>query len=297
MTEVSPDSAQAPARMKVISAQAARPKGSVRDVMAYLKWVWARRDLVTAIAHSELKQTVIGSRLSYLWWLMEPLFALVCYIFLVLVLSRGRGLPIPFPLWILTAIMPWTWMTGCTMGAVRMWNQYQSTITQIRFPYLVLIFSRFLHELVLYLISYVILFGTCIAYGYLPRAAWALLPAVIAAHGLLVLALMLFASVVSWYFADLDRVLPFVLRLWFFSSPALYSITMLDKFPVAQRLMHFNPMYHVFACYRGCFFSGVEGFTFPQWWELAIYLCATGACVLAGLALFIRKEPYITRHI
>jgi len=283
--------------MKVISAQAARPKGSVRDVMAYLKWVWARRDLVTAIAHSELKQTVIGSRLSYLWWLMEPLFALVCYIFLVLVLSRGKGLPVPFPLWILTALMPWTWMTGCTMGAVRMWNQYQSTITQIRFPYLVLVFSRFLHELVLYVISYVILFGACIAYGYFPRAAWALLPVVIAMHGLLVLALMLFASVLSWYFADLDRVLPFVLRLWFFSSPALYSISMLDKYPVAQKLMHYNPMYHVFACYRACFFSGVEGFVFPQWWELAIYLAATGACVLAGLALFIRKEPYITRHI
>lgn len=261
------------------------------DTFAYLKQVYHRRALIFIIAQAELKQSVVRSRLSYLWWLMEPMFNLACYLFLVMALGRGGGMPVPYPLFILTALMPWTWMQRCIISGATIWTQYESTITQIRFPYLVLPLSRYLHELLLYLISYVVLFGACICYGYYPLLTWLALPVVIAAHSLLILTLMVLASVVSWYFADLNRVLPFLLRLWFFSSPALYSVANLP--PWAQKVMRWNPMTLIFESYRACILYG----RCPNWVELVCYALVMGCLLLVALVFFVRGEPYITRHI
>jgi len=277
--------------VKVISPDTARQAGSLAEMLSYLRWVYERCGLIRVVCYSELKQTIIRSKLSYLWWIMDPLFDTICYVFLVFALGRGAGREIPYPLFILTVITPWRWSTGCWNGSTKLWNQYDALINQLRFPYMSLIFSRFLHELILYLISYVVLFGTCIAYGYYPRITWLMLPVVILVHSIVVLALMFFFSVLSFYFADFERLLPFLLRLWFFSSPALYG---LENLPLwAQKIMVFNPMTLLFVNYRGCVLHG----QMPNWSQLGIYVVISLLFLILGMSIFIRKEPYITRYV
>jgi ABC-type polysaccharide/polyol phosphate export permease len=276
---------------KVISPETARQARTLEGICSYLKWVYRRGDLIRVVCYSELKQTIIRSKLSYLWWLMDPLFDTLCYVFLVEAIGRGGGGKVPYPLFILTAITPWRWSTGCWIGSTKLWTQYRALINQLRFPYMALIYSRFLHELILYLISYVVLFGACIAYGYYPRTTWLLLPVVILVHAIVVLALMFFFSVLSFYFADLERILPFLLRLWFYSSPVLYGLEHLS--PGVQTAMLFNPMAPIFLNYRGCVLYGQV----PDWTQLGVYVAVFLVFLILGMLIFIRKEPHLTRYV
>ena len=276
---------------RVISRETARQSGTLTEMLSYFKWVVRRRDLIRAVCNSELKQTVVRSKLSYLWWIMDPLFDTICYVFLMFAIGRGAGREIPYTVFILTGIMPWRWSTGCWIGSTKLWSQYRELINQLRFPYMTLILSRFLHELILYVISYVVIFGACIAYGYYPQTSWLMLPVIILAHSAIVLGLMFFFSMLSLYFADLERILPFLLRLWFFCSPILYA---LDELPAwAQKLMLLNPMAPILANYRGCLLQG-------QVVELGYFGVYALVFVLAlslGMSIFIRKEPYISRYV
>lgn len=276
---------------KVISAGMLRREGRLAEIFSYFKWVYERRGLIRVVCYSELKQTIIRSKLSYLWWIMDPLFDTLCYVFLVYALGRGAGREIPYPIFILTGIVPWRLGTGCWMGSAKMWQQYKALITQVRFPYMILILSRFLHEFILYLISYVVLFGTCIAYGFYPRMTWTMLPLVILVHGILILTLMFLFSIIGLYFADFERLLPFLLRLWFFSSPALYGLEDLPAW--AQNLMLFNPATIVLVNYRGCLLHG----QLSDWTYFAAYIVVALLCMMLTISIFIRKEPYITRYV
>jgi ABC-type polysaccharide/polyol phosphate export permease len=148
--------------------------------------------------------------------------------------------------------------------------------------------------LILYLISYVVLFGACLAYGYFPSAGWLLLPVVIAVHSLLIVTLMFVVSVLSLHFADFQRFLPFALRLWFFISPALYDTDAIKNLPApVQMILNANPMTVVLHSYRDCLFHGT--ITDPA--GLGILAAILAPALLLSTLLFLREEPYISRHV
>lgn len=278
------------AAARVISAETDGKRGPSRRFLSYLRWLWGRRELVWAIAHSELLQSVVRRKLSYLWWIMDPLFDMLCFVFLMFALGRGGGFKVPYPLYILTALGPWRWSLGCWTGSTRLWTQYQQIITQVRFPYMALIFSRFLSELVLYLMFYVVVFGACLTYGYYPSVAWLFLPVVILMHSVMVISLMFYFSMLGLHFSDFEGILPFLLRLWFFCSPAIYSVERLPAW--AQQIMRFNPMSLVFQSYRDCILYA----RIPNLSGMLAHIAIFAVVLLLGMAIFIRREPYIARY-
>jgi len=276
---------------KIISADSLRNSSISAEILKYLRWILEKRNIAFTLAHSELQQTVATSRLSYLWWLLDPLLNLLCYVFLVSVLGRGKHFDIPYPIFILSALLPWSWTQGCLVGSTKIWGQYKSIIDQIRFPYILLIFSRYLHELALYVISFIIFFVACACYGIWPTLTWLLLPLVIAMHSLLIITLMLVCSILSFNMYDFEKILPYCLRIWFFLSPALYSIEMLpDRL---RYIMKFNPMNVVFSTYRSILLYS----RFPDWTSCGHFVVTLSLLLLTIFIVFVRKEPYINRYI
>lgn len=262
-----------------------------KGLLGYLREFWQHRNLIWSFCHIELRQTIIRSRLSYVWWLLDPLLDTLCFVFLIMALGYRSGEGIPYLLFILVALTPWRLSLGCWMGSTNLWLQYSSVVTQVRFPYLILIFGRFLNEFILYLLAYIIVFGVCMAYGYFPRPSWALLPVVIVLHAVVTLAFMFLFSVLFFLFADFNRLLPYLLRIWFYCSPALYPFKGLPEW--IQRIMLWNPMTLIFHSYRACLLTGE---LFPVQTFILYAVCVV-ILFLGTLFLFIRFEPHLTRHL
>lgn len=277
--------------VRVICSKNSQKNNMLVEAWNYLLWVYEKRSLIAVITSIELKRSIVQTKLTYAWWLLDPFLNFLCYLFLVMILGHNNSVRVPYPLFMITAILPWHFTMKTIMNSATLWDKYSSLIGQIRFPYIDLIISSLLYELVLYLVSQIIVFAICIAYGFFPTTTWLYLPIIIALQVFLSFGLMLFNSLIAFSFFDYQKLLPFLLRIWFFVSPAVWAIEMLP--PKYQQLVYLNPMTIIFQSYRRVLLYGES----PDWAYLETYFLVTFLMVFVGLILFIRREPFINRYI
>lgn len=276
---------------RVISADNKSKKNFFIQLRDYLYWVYEKKELISVIAGFELKRSIVQTKLAYLWWLLDPLLNFFCYWFLVVVLVRKGNSDVPYALFMITAVLPWHFTQKTIQSSTTLWERYKRLIDQVRFPYLDLILASLIYETVLYSISQFIVIGVCFAYGFYPKMSWFYLPLIIFVQAFLSFGFMLFNALIAFMFYDYQKLLPFILRIWFFVSPAVWAIDMLPA--QYQAYVYYNPMTIVFESYRSVLLYGHA----PNWHHIELFLLFSFCVSLVGLALFLKKEPYINRYI
>ena len=276
---------------RIISSNDTDNTSLIEKVYIYFRWMYKERKKLNSLINYELKQGVLGTNLSYLWWFLDPTLNFFCYWLLVTFLGRHSINNIPYPLFIITAIFPWHFTNKCINNSANIWERYETLIHQNRFPYLFLLLASLSKEFILYMLSFIIIIGTCISLGYLPTAQWLLLPIVFVYQVVFTLALMIINSFFSFLFYDYKKILPFLLRIWFFASPVVWSLS--DSFAKAHTILLLNP--NVFS------FEGIRGIllyhTGLNWIHFESYFFSAFLMLVALLLFFIAKEPHINRYI
>ena len=100
------------------------------------------------------------------------------------------------------------------------------------------------------------------------------------------------------FFRDLGNILRHVLRLWFYLSPALYSMAVVDASatfqnnPLLRTLAHANPFAILFESYRAVIYGQPTGPPHaPDWLALFALLAASVVLLAIGAVVFKRLEP------
>jgi lipopolysaccharide transport system permease protein len=108
----------------------------------------------------------------------------------------------------------------------------------------------------------------------------------------------LLVSAINVFFRDLGNILRHFLRLWFYLSPALYSLSTLDSSEVFQQnpllrtLAHANPFGILFESYRAVIYGTPDGPPHaPAWLPLILLFGASLVLVAIGAVVFKRLEP------
>jgi ABC-type polysaccharide/polyol phosphate export permease len=117
-----------------------------------------------------------------------------------------------------------------------------------------------------------------------------LIPLIALVQFVFTLALAVALSAVNAFYRDVQNVLTHALRLWFYLSPALYS---LDKIGNKQleSILSYNPFAALFTSYRNV----TWGETAPDWIGLLLVLAGSLVILAAAIALFKRVEPAFAR--
>lgn len=263
---------------------------------SYFKTFWDHRWLTFSLAYAELQQTVIRYPLSYLWWLLEPILLLCCYVFLVTVLGRGgaRG-GVPFFLFVFIGILPWHWTTKSVSGGINLIAQYSGPITQITFPKLTLIVARYFHVTILFIIGNSITITLLFIFGFWPNINWLYWPFLLFLHSILLFALMLYFSAQAVSMPDLAKFMPFILRIWFFGTPILYDIDM-AKSHIPQKVLlaiKLNPLAYLSVSYRDILLHNKA----PDMHAYVVWLVVLMLMLAICLFYFIRRERYFARYL
>ncbi len=126
-----------------------------------------------------------------------------------------------------------------------------------------------------------------------------LIPVIAGVQFVFTLAVALLVSAGNVFFRDLGNVTRHVLRLWFYLSPGLYSlaileeVNLLEQFPVLRVLLELNPFAVLFESYRaviwGTFPDGPPGF--PNFAALAVLAIASTLFLALAAVVFKRLEP------
>ena len=268
-----------------------------------LEEMFGRRRLTRFLVGADIKRTHADTLFGQLWWIIDPLLQMGVYIILVTVIFN-RKTP-DYPLFIFAAILPWKWFTATLSDATLSVTGRQTLIRQIQFPKIVLPTAAVIAGTLSFAFGLVAL-GVVYLF-YLDRLTpWVLLLPVIAAVQLLfTLGLGILLSSLNAFFRDIQNVLRHVLRLWFYLSPGLYSLsTIAGTHEIIYTILRLNPFAVLFDSYRSVIWGSeitVAGTTTylppgpPNWLGLLVLSGVSGLLLLFGVLIFKRAEPAFAR--
>lgn len=259
-------------------------------MLKQLNFLWQRRDLVWYFVRTDLKIIYRHKILGFLWTLLDPLMMMLVYTLLVVFIFK-RGGP-QFPVLLFTALLAWRWFTYSLVGSVKAITGKAKLIQTVYFPKAVLPLSRVLVGLINYTFGIIALIPLLFLFEakFTLNLLW--FPLLVVIQFFFTFGASLICATVGVYFRDLENILQFGLRMWFYLSPALYSV--MDTVPTELRPLYMlNPFAALFESYKNVFVRGL-----PPLGDYVLIAAALALIVfLGGLLLFSTKEPQFAKDV
>lgn len=257
-----------------------------------IKDVWSHRNIVLSQISVELKLSTADTRLGYLWWIVDPVVMMAVYYFVVHVLMQRGG--DDFHVFLLSALVAWQWFAKSVNAGTAAFPRSSALIAEVHFP------------LSLLLLVPIMVNGIYVFFGFIvvvlfvwrvPGPELIFLIPVMAVQAVLTLGIICFLAVLNVYLRDIQRIIGFILRAWWFLSPVLYSADLVlnsDKVSdTAKTLFMLNPFATLLPAYREILLRGNS----PDWTALAFWgVLALGILQLSYMLLR-SKESQIAKYV
>jgi len=212
--------------------------------------IWKRRHLLRVLVSSNLKRQNKNSVLGYLWWLLDPILMTGVYYLLVAVLfdRGGRSDDGPYILFLLCGLLSYKAFADSVSQSVLSIRDQAGIVRSISFPKAVLPASLVLSSAVYFCAALLVAVGLGLAHGIWPGVTYSVLPLLVGLQIFFSLGVALLVSTLGLYFQDTANIMSHLLRMWYFLSPGLYSISVVpERF---RPLFKLNPFYGLMTAYR-----------------------------------------------
>jgi lipopolysaccharide transport system permease protein len=241
---------------------------------------------VARIQHSLLDQTTV---LGYLWIFLHPLVMLLV---LYLVFSRRIGANVPhYTIYLLIGLVQFTHFSKSTASAMRVLHRMRSLAVNVIFPKDVLVYSSLLSDAPEFLVSMLVTVLIAAVSGVPLTWAVLALPFVVALQLLMVLWVSLLLAIMYVFVHDLDNIYEVAMRLMFFLTPIIYSLSILS--PTARRIALLNPLAHVINYSRSLILDG----RLPPLGSVVVFAAVNLLLAYAAVVIFRRAEPALIERL
>ena len=274
--------------------------------MASLNELVASRELLGNLVSRELRGKYKRSFLGWSWSLVNPLSLAAVYTVVFVVIFKApapEGQPSglkAFPLFLLTGLLPWSFLSNTITGSVGSLTGNASLVNKVYFPREILVASTTFSWVVSLGIELAVLAAVLLAFGnqvlpWLPVVAVLVLLQTVFALGV-----GLALSVLNVYFRDVQHFMAILLQVWFYATPVIYPISFVQSyvdrhdpaFPV-MFVYQLNPMVAFVESYHRVLYD----LRFP---ELGDFLWAAVSAFLSlaiGWAVFKKFEPRLAEEL
>jgi lipopolysaccharide transport system permease protein len=254
------------------------PRLDLRELFSY-------RELAVALATRDVKVKYKQTFFGVAWALFQPLFAVLVF---SVVFHRIANVPtddIPYPVFVYAGMTVWLYFSSSLTGAAQTLVDNRELITKIFFPRLLAPIAAVFPPLLDFGISLVILGVFLAVYGVVPGPELALLPLWVFAALVLALAVGLWLAALNVKYRDVRHVLPFMVQVWFFATPIVYSASNLTE--PWQWVYYLNPVVALVEGFRWSVASGP-----PPGPEALVSLAVAVVLLVGGIAYFHRLEQF-----
>jgi ABC-type polysaccharide/polyol phosphate export permease len=283
---------------------AAGDRGAIRLIREALSDIRSRRRLVRYLVQADIRKRGADTLLGNIWWVLDPLLQMVVYVvFVTIVVPK----PTPdYPLFIFSAILPWKWFTATITDSTASIVGKDQLIKQIQFPKIVLPASATVAGVVSFGFGLVALGLLMLFYRDRITPYLLLIPVIAAVQFVFTLACSFLVAAGNVFFRDLGNVEGHAMRLWWFLSPGLYSLALLDSLdifkehPILRTLAGANPFAILFESYRKVIYGSSNPVAppgLPDFGSLAVLLVASIIFLAFTTLVFKRLEPNFAKVI
>ena len=269
----------------------------------------ASRELLGNLTQRELRGKYKRSALGWAWSLINPLALAVMFTFVFTVVFDTRLTDtgnsdlsgfVAFPLFLLCGLLPWAFLANGVNGGIGALVANSNLVKKVYFPREVLLGANTLALLVSLGIEMTVLGVALLVFGNIWLQFLPLLVVVIALQAVFVTGIGLLLAALNVYFRDVQHFVGIGLQLWFYATPVIYPITLLDNIKDDElfgiSLLSYyklNPMTAFVEMYHQMLF-------YLQWpdWELFVWAAFCSFAMLAlGLYVFKKLEPRFAEEL
>jgi lipopolysaccharide transport system permease protein/teichoic acid transport system permease protein len=296
---------EAPAKYR---SSADRPN-SLDHLRHAVRDVYSRRRLIGYMVRADIRKDGKDTVLGNVWWILDPLITMMVYVLVMTVIFQ-RSTP-DFPLFLLSAMVPFKWMTATIGSSTRAVVGNEALIKQILFPKIILPVTQSLSQIVSFGFGMLVL-AVILVVLYLPHLSLNVLwvPLIAFVSYVFILGITFVVASVTVFYRDVGIVIGHLMRLLFWVSPILWSFEAAAGRGASLReavgetgftLLSYNPLAILIMAFRTVIYGHVavdaDGelmwtpATAPDLGLLAIVF-ATGVVILViGTLIFKRLEP------
>ena len=257
----------------------------------YWKDLWRYRELFYILSWRDIKvrykQTVVGAA----WSAIRPVLTTMIFTF---VFSRIAKLPssgdVPYALMVFAGMLPWQFFSNALSESSNSLVGNSNLITKVYFPRLIIPASSVITSLVDLAISFVIMLGMFIWYGYIPSWHIIFLPLFILLAFTCAFGIGLYLTAVNVKYRDFRYIIPFIVQFVLYISPVGFNSSVInDKWRILYAL---NPMAGVIDGFRWSLLG-----TPINWFSFMISLVITFFFLWFGLYYFRKVERTFADNI
>ncbi len=221
-----------------------------------------RRDLLLALASSDLRARYGRGGWKVMKWLLDPFFATGIYLVLVsFVIAR----PGPAPgLSIACATVPFQLVMASVVNGLSSVQLRHSIVLNTRFDRTMIPLAGVITETIVFGSSLILFVVMMVVYSVAPTIAILWLPLVILITILLSVSIAYPASLIGVWWPDLRTFVVSAMRTLFFVAPGLVALSSVPS--GAKTWLKLNPMTGIFESYRSVLLYGER----PAAWELLL---------------------------
>jgi lipopolysaccharide transport system permease protein len=249
-----------------------------------LRELWAYHELLYFFVWRDIKVRYKQTVLGFAWAILQPLFMMIVFTLFFGGLAKVPSEDIPYPLFSYAAVLPWTlFAEGITRSSNSLVAE-ANLLQKIYFPRLLMPLSGVMSPIVDFTIALVVLGALMVYFSHAPTITILLLPVFLLLQLMLALGVGLWLSAINVEYRDVRYVIPFLVQLWLFSSPVIYSITWVPE--------RFRPVYGVLNPMVGI----IEGFRWailgmqPPSYTFIASACIVVVLLVSGAFYFRRRE-------
>jgi len=260
-----------------------RPSRGLFDVD--FEGLWRFRGLLMTLVNRDIMVLYRQAALGAAWAVIQPIFAV--FIFTV-VFGRVAKLPtpggVPYPVFAFAAVLPWNYFAECVRrGGLGLVTESE-LVRKVYFPRLLIPLAGVIAPLVDFIIGFAVLLVVMMFYHVMPT--WrlvAVIPLALTA-GLMGLAVALWLGPINVRYRDVKHTLPFMLQIWMYASPVVYSFAMIP--PEWKWAYALNPMVGVIEGFRWAVFGQGD----PDLMAMGVGGALMLTLLAGGLVFFKRME-------
>ena len=259
-------------------------------MIADLRALVDRRELLADFAWRALCARYKGSALGFAWNFLIPLLQLVVFWVLFGVILGTRPITAsgehPYAIFLFVGLLPWTFFANSLQQGAAAVVSNAAIVKRVKLPVQLLPAASVLSALVNFLLTLVVLALVLALFG--PRHPEGLIyvPMLVLVQLVLGAGLAYLLAALNVFFRDVEHILGVLLMAWYFLTPILFPISLLADRPRELFLAYLNPMTSVIVGYQRALLDGLP----PEWPWLGYSALFGLACFVVGFAYFRRAK-------
>ncbi len=222
-----------------------------RSEKNYWKDIWHYRELFYILSWRDIKVKYKQTVLGLVWAVLRPLLTMIVFTFVFgRIAKMDVQTTVPYSIIVFAGLLPWQFfsnaITECSNSLVGNTN----LITKVYFPRMIIPASSVITSFIDFFISFVILIGLFLVYGYMPP------PEIMAMPLFWILAFLasfgpgLYLTALNVKYRDFRYIIPFIVQFGLFISPVGYTSAQIPE--KWHWLYALNPMVGVIDGFRWC---------------------------------------------